>query len=62
MAKFCSECGQPVNGEAKFCGNCGAKIMQSAPQKPAPETAVQHPAAASAIAAFANPLKNALAA
>ena len=39
MAKFCRECGQPVNPGAKFCRNCGTKIIQSAPQKPVTEAA-----------------------
>lgn len=27
-AKFCHECGKPVNGSASFCTECGARLMQ----------------------------------
>lgn len=31
MAKFCHNCGSPLNGAEKFCSSCGAQVM-AAPQ------------------------------
>ena len=42
MAKFCTNCGAPVNENIKFCGECGAPMQVSAPAAaaaPAPKSA-----------------------
>ena len=37
MAKFCRECGSPIEAGEHFCPNCGTKIVAAtAPQDPAP--------------------------
>ncbi|MBQ9428549.1 MAG: zinc-ribbon domain-containing protein, partial [Clostridia bacterium] len=32
MAKFCQNCGAPLNEGAKFCPTCGAGVGAPAPQ------------------------------
>ncbi len=32
MAKFCANCGSPLEGAPKFCPSCGAKVMEEAVQ------------------------------
>lgn len=36
MAKFCANCGSPLDGAGKFCPSCGAQVMDApqAPEKP----------------------------
>ena len=29
MAKFCSQCGSPINEDALFCSSCGAKVAET---------------------------------
>lgn len=44
MARFCAECGAPLDDAARFCGECGAPVEEAAPAAaPAGDTA---PAAA----------------
>ena len=50
MAKFCRECGSPIEAGEHFCPNCGTKIVAAtAPQDPAPvdtarqQTSQPHP-------------------
>ena len=41
MARFCSNCGSPLDEGAKFCKNCGSPVNQSqpaSPPEPQPET------------------------
>lgn len=39
MAKFCANCGSPLEGAPKFCPSCGAQVMQEAAQgAPTPPT------------------------
>ena len=33
MAKFCGQCGAPLNDDATFCTNCGAPVQQSVNQQ-----------------------------
>lgn len=37
MAKFCENCGSPLEPGAKFCVNCGTKIEAAPAPEPAPE-------------------------
>ena len=32
MAKFCANCGSPLDGAGKFCPSCGAQVMEEAVQ------------------------------
>lgn len=32
MAKFCANCGSPLDGAGKFCPSCGAKVMEESSQ------------------------------
>ena len=32
MAKFCANCGSPLDGAGKFCPSCGAKVMEKSSQ------------------------------
>ena len=32
MAKFCANCGSPLDGAGKFCPSCGARVMEEAAQ------------------------------
>ena len=32
MAKFCANCGSPLDGVGKFCPSCGAKVMEEEAQ------------------------------
>ncbi len=32
MAKFCANCGSPLEGAPKFCPSCGAQVMEEAAQ------------------------------
>ena len=32
MAKFCANCGAPLDGAGKFCPSCGTKVMEEAAQ------------------------------
>lgn len=38
MGKFCSQCGEPVNGNEKFCTNCGARIQRNVEENPEKHT------------------------
>lgn len=40
MAKFCQNCGSPLEGEPKFCPSCGAQVMV-APSQDAPSSQAQ---------------------
>ena len=42
MAKFCQNCGSPLEGGPKFCPSCGAQVMD-APQQEAPKPSEQPP-------------------
>ena len=48
MAKFCANCGSPLDGAGKFCPSCGAKVMEESSQGVPPsevnaeETRYQH--------------------
>ena len=47
MAKFCSQCGSPLDSDAIFCTNCGARIKTAAPNtsaSPNSEAAHRFPA------------------
>ena len=45
MAKFCKNCGSPLNAGERFCSNCGTKIVESAtPQSTASADAPRQPA------------------
>lgn len=45
MAKFCKNCGSPLDAGERFCSNCGTKIVESAtPQGTAPADAPRQPA------------------
>ncbi|MBR1760876.1 MAG: DUF805 domain-containing protein [Schwartzia sp.] len=37
MAKFCHNCGSPLNGAEKFCPSCGAQVMAAPQPKEEPE-------------------------
>lgn len=41
MAKFCANCGSPLDGAGKFCPSCGAQVMEAteaqSTEKPQPE-------------------------
>ena len=37
MAKFCQNCGSPLEGAGKFCPSCGAQIMDAAQEQAAPQ-------------------------
>ena len=41
MAKFCANCGSPLDGAPKFCPSCGAQVMQEAAQETPTPPAVQ---------------------
>lgn len=34
--RFCTNCGQPIEGETKFCTNCGAPVPPPAQPNPEP--------------------------
>jgi hypothetical protein len=42
MAKFCGNCGSPLNSTAVFCGGCGTRVPAAAPP-PVPTTSVTAP-------------------
>lgn len=42
MAKFCTNCGTPLNGSPKFCASCGAPVLATQQAPASPSTAV-HP-------------------
>ncbi|WP_173443945.1 DUF805 domain-containing protein [Selenomonas ruminantium] len=53
MAKFCTNCGSPLNGTPKFCPFCGTPVLAAHPappaqQAPAPQPAVPSPPQAAA--------------
>ena len=50
MAKFCTNCGTPVNENTKFCGECGAPVDAAAP------AAAARPAAKASTAIDSEPL------
>lgn len=41
MTRFCTSCGQPIEGDTKFCTNCGAPI--ASPVEPQPQPQPQQP-------------------
>ena len=46
MAKFCGQCGTPLNNTAVFCGGCGAPVPAGAPASAAPPSMPVAPAPA----------------
>lgn len=44
MTRFCTSCGQPIEGDTKFCTNCGAPVPPVVPPvEPQPQPQPQQP-------------------
>ena len=41
MAKFCANCGSPLDGAGKFCPSCGAQVMDAPQAQEKPQQAPQ---------------------